>query len=93
MKEWKCKQVIDFDTLTTTVKEERNKTLLHQMKLSSIKYLIWLHLRPIGSYSSDDPQEKNLKPASELNWTKKEQCLRWFVKLWKVTDSFVEQCM
>ena len=43
MKEWKCKQVIDFDNLTTTVKEERNKTLLHQMKLSSIKFLIWLH--------------------------------------------------
>ena len=27
MKEWKCKQVIDFDKSTTTMKEERNKTL------------------------------------------------------------------
>ena len=27
MKVWKCKQVIDFDQSTTTVKEERNKTL------------------------------------------------------------------
>ena len=31
MKEWKCKQVIDFDESTTTMKEERNKTW-HQMK-------------------------------------------------------------
>ena len=31
MKAWKCKQVIDFDKSTTTVKEERNKTLQQQM--------------------------------------------------------------
>ena len=31
MKKWKCKQVVDFDKSTTTMKEERNKTL-HQMK-------------------------------------------------------------
>ena len=31
MREWKCKQVIDFDKSTTTVKEERNRTRL-QMK-------------------------------------------------------------
>ena len=35
MKVWKCKQGIDFDKSTTTVKEERNRTL-HQMKLSII---------------------------------------------------------
>ena len=29
----KCKQVVDFDKSTPTVKEERNKTLLHQTKL------------------------------------------------------------
>ena len=33
---WKCKQVIDFDKSSTTVKEERSKTLLHQTKLSII---------------------------------------------------------
>ena len=31
MRAWKCKQVIDFDKSTTTVKEERNKTLQQQM--------------------------------------------------------------
>ena len=31
MKEWKCKQVVDFDNSTTTVKEERNKTLQQKM--------------------------------------------------------------
>ena len=30
MRAWKCKQVIDFDKSTTTVKEERNKTLQQQ---------------------------------------------------------------
>ena len=34
MRVWKCKQVVDFDKSNTTVKEERNKTLLHQTKLS-----------------------------------------------------------
>ena len=32
MRVWKCKQVVDFDNSTTTVKEERNKTLQHQTK-------------------------------------------------------------
>ena len=27
MRVWKCKEVVDFDKSTTTVKEERNKTL------------------------------------------------------------------
>ena len=35
MRAWKYKQVVDFDQSTTTVKEERNKTL-HQTKLSII---------------------------------------------------------
>ena len=35
MKVWKCKQGVDFDKSTTTVKEERNRTL-HQTKLSII---------------------------------------------------------
>ena len=35
MKVWKCKQGVDFDKSTTTVKEERNWTL-HQTKLSII---------------------------------------------------------
>ena len=36
MREWKCKQVVDFDKSTTTVKEERNKTLQQQ---TTDKYL------------------------------------------------------
>ena len=31
MRAWKCKQVVGFDKSTTTVKEERNKTLQLQM--------------------------------------------------------------
>ena len=31
MRAWKCKQVVDFDQSTTTMKEERNKTLQQQM--------------------------------------------------------------
>ena len=30
MRAWKCKQVIDFDKSSTTVKEERNKNLQQQ---------------------------------------------------------------
>ena len=30
MRAWKCKQVIDFDKSTTTIKEEKNKTLQQQ---------------------------------------------------------------
>ena len=30
MRAWKCKQVIDFDKSTTTIEEERNKTLQQQ---------------------------------------------------------------
>ena len=30
MKEWKCKQVIDFDKSTTTVKEEKKRTPLDE---------------------------------------------------------------
>ena len=47
MEVWECKQVIDFDNSTTTVKEERNQTL-HQTKLS-IHFLVRLH------YSGTDP--------------------------------------
>ena len=60
MREWKCKQVIDFDKSTTTVKEERNRTL-HQTKDKYNHFLIGLHWHPIGSYSSDDPQQKKVK--------------------------------
>ena len=46
-----------------------------------------LHWHPIGSYPSDDPQEKILK----LNhWAKTDS---FEGELWKLTDSFVEQCM
>ena len=31
MREWKCKQVVDFDESTTTMKEKKSKTL-HQTK-------------------------------------------------------------
>ena len=34
MRAWKCKQVIDFDQSTTTVKEERNKTLCWMNQMS-----------------------------------------------------------
>ena len=46
MRVWKCKQVVDFDQSTATVKEGTNKTL-HQTKLSSIIiFLVRLHLQP-----------------------------------------------
>ena len=41
MIEWKCKQVVDFDKSTTTVKEERNRTL-HQMT-DKYHFLVRLH--------------------------------------------------
>ena len=37
MRAWKCKQVVDFDKSTTTVKEERNRTLQQQM---TDKYIV-----------------------------------------------------
>ena len=39
MEVWECKQVIDFDKSTTTMKEERNKTLRWINKISQSVYL------------------------------------------------------
>ena len=55
---WKCKQFIDLDQSTTTVKEERNKTL-HQTKLSII-----ISFGYIGA-QSDLTQVMTLKKKSE----------------------------
>ena len=40
-----------------------------------------------GTYSSDDPQEKNLKLSL---WAKTDS---FEGELWKLTESFAEQCM
>ena len=50
MRAWKCKQFVDFDKSTPTVKEERNRTLLHQTKLSIIFSSVTL--TTIHSFSS-----------------------------------------
>ena len=42
MRAWKCKQVIDFDKSTPTVKEERNRTLQQQM---TDKYIVFVVLQ------------------------------------------------
>ena len=39
------------------MKEERNRTLQQQTTDKYNRFIV-LHLRPIGSYSSDDPEEK-----------------------------------
>ena len=43
MRVWKCKQVVDFDKSTTTVKEERNRTQL-QRKISKSAVLQKYHV-------------------------------------------------
>ena len=53
MKEWKRKQVIDFDNSTTTVKEERNKTL-HQTKLSIIFSFGYVTIRVASNYFAEN---------------------------------------
>ena len=54
MRARKCKQVVDFDTSTTTMKEEKepNPSLDESDKLDRF---ISVTLAPIVSYSSDDP--------------------------------------
>ena len=81
MRAWKCKQVIDFDKSTTTVKEERNKTLQQQM---TDKYQSFSSCY-IGT-QSDLTQVMTLKKkiwssASELHWTKEELFWWWIVKI------------
>ena len=79
MRVQKCKQVIDLDQCTTTVKEERNKTLLHQMKLSSI---IIFSFGYIGAHSDltqvmtlnkkknkKQNKKKTESSTTEVNWT------------------------
>ena len=55
------------------------------MKLSSIIiFLVRLHWRPIGSYSSDDPQDKNLKLSLWADMDKDRtvvNCELWIVKI------------
>ena len=63
----KCKQVVDLDQSTTTVKEERNKTLLHQTKLSSI---IIFSFGYIGA-QSDLTQVMNLNKKNKTKQNKK----------------------
>ena len=43
MRARKCKQVIDFDKSTTTVKEERNKTLQQQTTVKYNRFPSCLH--------------------------------------------------
>ena len=92
MSVWKCKQGVDFDKSTITVKEERNRTV-HQTKLSIIIFSFSYIGTQLDLTQVMTLKKKIWSSTSELKRTKKEQCLRWFVKLWKVTDSFAEQCM
>ena len=64
------------------------------MKLSSIQiFLVRLHWRPIGSYSSDNPEEKKNKlKAQPLRLIGHKEIVN-YSELCTVTDSFVEQCM
>ena len=79
MRAWKCKQVVDFDNSTTTVKEERNRTLLHQTKLS-----ISFSFGYIGAQSDLTQvmtlKEKNLKLS--LCAKPDVNCEQWQAVLW-----------
>ena len=39
MRVWKCKQVVDFDKSTTTVKDERNKLYNRKQQVSTIVFI------------------------------------------------------
>ena len=86
MRVWKCKQVIDFDQSTTTVKEERNKTLLDESDklLWSICYIgTQLDLSQVTTLN-----KKSQSSTAKLNRTKKELWIVNFGEVWIVTDSF-----
>ena len=92
MRAWKCKQVVDFDKSTTTMKEEMNRTTTQQNE-AKYHFLICLHWHPIGSYSSDDPQEKNLMLSLWADTDKGRTVFKVICELWTVTDSFAEPCV
>ena len=94
MRVWECKiQVVDFDKSTFTMTDERNKTLLHQTKLS----INSISFGYIGA-QSDLTQVTTLnKKIWKLNrWGyigHKDRTVVNYGELWIVTDSFAEQCM
>ena len=82
MKVWEGKQVVGF-LLTWGLLQSQ----LRQQNEAKYHFLICLHWCPIGSYSSDHPQEKNLELSL---WAKTDS---FEGELWKLTDSFAERCM
>ena len=83
MKVWEGKQVIGF--LLTW------RLLWHQLQQQTkVYHFILLHWCPIGSYPSENPQQKSWKLNRQLIEHKEKVN---FGELWIVTDSFVEQCM
>ena len=68
MRAWKCKQLVDFDQSTNTMNEERNRTLLHQTKLSII-----FSFGYIGAQSDltqvTTLNKKTESSTAEVNWT------------------------
>ena len=75
MRVWKCKQVVDFDQSTTTVKEEGNKTLQQKMTDKYNRFHI-VTLAPnrilLKWWPSTKKKQKNKQTESstaEVNWT------------------------
>ena len=60
MRVWKCKQVIDFDQSTTTVKEERNKTLQQQTTDKYNRFQVVTHMQMLG------PQRTSPSHSSQI---------------------------
>ena len=52
MRALKCKQVIDFDKSTTTMKEERNKTLQQQMTDKYHRYQVVTFVHVVNTANS-----------------------------------------
>ena len=79
MKAWKCKQVVDFDKSTPTMKGERNRTLQQQTtdKYNHFQVFILTSNQILLKWR---PSRKKLwSSASELKQTEVEQFWMWIV--------------
>ena len=83
MRAWKCKQVIDFDKSTPTMKEERNRTVQQQMTDKSNHFQVVTLAPNMGLTQVMTLKKKIWSSASELKRTVlKVNCeLWWIVKI------------
>ena len=71
MRVWKCRQVIDFDQSTTTMKEEGNKTLQQKMtdKYNPFHIVTLAPNQILLKWRPSTKKKQTESSTAEVNWT------------------------